>query len=324
MLRQSLMLPGRRRAPPRFVARLIAPLGIAPLGIALVAGCGRGPMPLPVLDAPVDAAALIERGEYVVRSVAVCGHCHAADPQNDPDGALTGGYEFRNWRIGSIPASNLTPDPETGLGEWSDAEIVRALRTGQRREGGVLAPVMPYAWYNGMSDDDALAVARYLRSLEPRARAHQRRPNLVFRSAQLLFLGPERAPDGVAPARGPTAEYGAYLARHVASCADCHTPRSGMLATPDTRRLFAGRADAPPTFPAPPPNLTPDTATGIGAWNEDDFMRAMRTGVTPAGDTLDAFMPWPQYRRMTDDDLRAIYRFLRTLPPIAHEVPRRR
>jgi mono/diheme cytochrome c family protein len=311
--RLSLRLPAQRAAPA--VASLLL--------VALLPGCRGGRVPLP--DLPVateDPAELLARGEYIVRSVAVCGHCHAAAPQQDPDGPLSGGYEFRGWRLGSIPASNLTPDAATGLGAWSEAEIVRAVRTGQHRDGYVLAPVMPYAWYNGMSDRDALAVARYLRSLPVVRREHARRPNLVFQTAQLLFLGPERAPDGTAPQRAPTAEYGAYLAQHVASCADCHTPRRGALATPDRNRLFAGRSDAPPTFPANPPNLTPDTATGIGGWSEQDFTRALRTGVTPRGDTLHVFMPWPQYRRMTDDDLLAIYRYLRTLPPIEHAVAR--
>ncbi|HEX6927497.1 MAG TPA: cytochrome c [Longimicrobiaceae bacterium] len=287
-------------------------------------GCGGGNVPLPDLSgALVDTAGLAERGEYLVRNAAVCGHCHAEDPQRDPDGPLSGGMTFRNWRLGAIRAANLTPDSATGLGRWSEEEIVRAIRTGEDREGHVLAPVMPYEWFHGMSDRDALAVARYLKSLPPVRKEVDNDPNLIYRAARLFFLGPKDPPQDQAPPRGPTAEYGEYLALHVSLCADCHTPRGGIRSTPDRDRLFAGTASPPGGFPANPSNLTPDPETGIGNWSEEDFLRTIRTGVNPEGDSLHAFMPWREYRRMTDDDLRAIYRYLRTLKPIRNEVPRR-
>src|SRR5688500_9857468 len=114
--------------------------------IALVVmACGGGDVPLPSLAPSVigDTTGVTARGEYIVRNAAVCGHCHGADRRN-PDGPLSGGIAFSNWRLGTIRAANLTPDPATGLGNWSDAEIVRALRTGEHREGDLLAPVMPY------------------------------------------------------------------------------------------------------------------------------------------------------------------------------------
>lgn len=283
----------------------------------VLAGCGGGHVPLPDLPVATNTAALLERGEYIVRDIAVCGHCHAVDPQRDPDGPLAGGMAFSNWRLGTMRASNLTPDPETGLGAWSDAEIVRAMRTGSDRDGDVLAPVMPYGWFHGMSDGDALAVARYLKTREPVRNDVDNDPNLIFKAAELLFLRPESSPAGTAPPRAATAEYGGYLANHVALCADCHTPRSGLRATPDLDRRFAGQSDPPDGFPARPANLTPDVETGIGGWTEEDFLRTLRTGINPQGDSLHPFMPWRQYRRMTGDDLRAIYRYLRTLDPIA-------
>ncbi|HEX2188535.1 MAG TPA: hypothetical protein VHG51_06525, partial [Longimicrobiaceae bacterium] len=286
--------------------------------------CGGGDVPLPDLapSAVGDTAGLVARGEYLVRTAAVCGHCHAADPR-DPDGPLSGGLAFRNWRLGTVRAANLTPDVATGLGAWTEAEIVRAIRAGEDREGRVLAPVMPYAWLHGMGDRDALAVARYLKSLEPVRNEVRNRPSLVYRAARLLFLGPVEARREPAPPRAPTAEYGRYLAVHVSLCADCHTPRGGIRSGPDRDRLFAGDASPPGGFPARPANLTPDTATGIGGWSEEEFLRTLRTGVNPAGDTLHPFMPWREYRRMTDADLRAIYRYLRTVPPIRNRVPER-
>jgi mono/diheme cytochrome c family protein len=300
----------------------------APLATSLAlaaAACGGGHVPLPPL-APAtigDTTRLVSRGEYIVRNVAICGHCHAADPQKDPDGPLSGGYAFRNWRFGTIRASNLTPDSATGLGRWSEAEIVRAIRNGQDRDGKVLAPIMPYAWFHAMSDRDALAVVRYLKSRPPVHNEVKRSPNLIFHLATFFFIGPDVSPVTAAPARGATAEYGRYLAHHVALCADCHTPRGGVQAKPDRDWLFAGDATPPSGFPANPANLTPDSATGIGRWSEADFLRTLRTGVDPDADELHPFMTWRQFSRMTDDDLRAIYRYLRTVPPIRNHVPRR-
>jgi mono/diheme cytochrome c family protein len=296
--------------------------GCAAASMVLVA-CGGGSVPLPELaTASVgDTTELVARGRYLVRDVAVCGHCHAANTRQ-PDGPLSGGMAFRNWRLGTIRAANLTPDAETGIGAWSDAEVVRAIRSGQHRNGNVLAPVMPYEWFRGMSDRDALAIVRYLRTLPAVHNQIDNRTNLVFRAARIFMLSPRRAqPAAVRP--GPSPEYGRYLANHVGLCADCHTPRGGLQAKPDRGRLFAGDASPPSGWPANPRNLTPDSATGIGRWSEQDFLRTLRTGVNPRGDSLHPFMPWRELRRMNDDDLRAVYAYLRTLPAIRNQVPHR-
>jgi mono/diheme cytochrome c family protein len=291
--------------------------------VMMTLGCRHAQVPLPASPASVasDTTVLTARGEYIARNVAVCGGCHAADPKRDVDGPLSGGTEFRDWRIGTLRAANLTSDAETGLGMWSEAEIARALRNGQRKDGRLLAPVMPYEWFHEMSDDDAFAVARYLKSLPPVRHEVRQSPNFVFKLGK-IFLAPKPGISASAPPRGATAEYGGYLAQHVGLCADCHTPRSGIRSAPDKSRLFAGMARPPKDFPANPSNLTPDTATGIGQWSETDFLQTLRTGVNPKGVSLHAFMPWRQIRRMSDEDLRAIYRYLRTVPPIRNEVPR--
>ena len=285
--------------------------------------CRHAQVPRPTLPATgaADAAALRARGEEIVRNVSVCGGCHAA--AGDPDGPLSGGREFKDWRIGVARASNLTSDPATGLGDWSEADIVRALRNGQRRDVRLLAPVMPYEWFHQMSDEDALAVARYLKSLQPVQNVVKQEPSIWFKLGKLLFLRPKPSGSQAAPPRASTAEYGRYLAQHVGLCADCHTPRTGIRQEPDKSRLFAGNANPPKGFPQNPANLTPDNETGIGAWSEEDFLRTLRTGESRRGFTLHPFMPWRQIRRMSDDDLRAIYRYLRTLPPIPNAVPRR-
>lgn len=275
--------------------------------------CAHTQVPLPA--EPVTASGAVARGEYIVRSVAVCGGCHAAGEKN-PDGPLSGGHEFRNWRIGTARASNLTADEETGLGRWTDAEIVRALRNGVSRDGRLLAPVMPYEWFHEMSDDDAFAVARYLKTLPPVRSEVKQSPNLIFRLGRTFLLKPKPALSASVPPRAATAEYGAYLTQHVGLCAECHTPRTGLLQKPDRGRLLAGVPKPPESFPAQPSNLTPDPDTGIGRWSEADFIQTIRTGKNPAGKPLHPIMPWPALKRMTDDDLRAMYLYLRTLPPL--------
>jgi len=269
----------------------------------------------------IDTTNLVARGEYIVRNAAACGGCHSANERN-PDGPLSGGTEFKDWRLGTIRASNLTSDSATGLGTWTEADIVRALRYGQRKDGRILAPVMPYDWLNRMSDVDAFAVAQYLKSLPPVHNEVRQSPNLVFKAAR-LFMAPKDPVAVMVPPRGPTAAYGNYLADHVALCAHCHTPRSGIRDQYDDKLPYAGDASPAKNFPVNPSNITPDSATGIGRWTEADFVRTMRTGVNPAGDTLHPIMPWRAIRRMTDDDLRAMYLYLRTVPAVHHDVTRR-
>jgi mono/diheme cytochrome c family protein len=288
------------------------------------AGCGGGDVHLSDVASALqmqDTAGLVARGEYIVRNVAVCGHCHAADPQKNPDGPLSGGYAFKNWRMGTVRASNLTPDNETGLGRWSEAEIVRAIRNGEDREGDLLTPVMPYEWFQGMSDRDALAIARYLKSLRPVRNLVENDHNFIYGIAKTFVLKVKSGTSRAAPQRGTTPKYGEYLANHVSLCADCHTPRSGVQMQPQRDQLFAGDASPPEGFPANPSNLTPDEETGIGRWSEADFIETIRTGKNPDGHDLNKFMPYPQMKRMTDDDLRAIYRYLRELPAIRNKVP---
>jgi cytochrome c553 len=264
---------------------------------------------------PLSAAVSVDRGESIVRNISVCGGCHSGDEKN-PDGALSGGKEFRDWRVGVARASNLTPDPETGLGTWSEGEIVRAIRNGVRKDGRLLAPVMPYEWFHDMSDDDAFSVARYLKSLPPVVNAVHQDPSLALKVGKHTVLEPKTGPTPATPPAGVTAAYGGYLAQHVGLCAECHTQRTGVKSEPDKSRLLAGMNAPPKDFPVHPSNLTPDDETGIGRWTAADFIRTLRTGVDPAGVKLHPMMPWHQIGRMSDDELRAMFAFLKSLPAI--------
>ena len=289
--------------------------------IGILAGCHHASLPLPVASSSIGSTSdLIERGEYVTRNISVCGSCHTQDRK--PDGPLTGGFAFKDWRLGTIRSANLTPDSATGLGTWSESEIVRAIRNGQRKDGQLLAPVMRYEWFHEMSDRDAFAVAHYLKTLPAVSHRVAQNPNLVFRIARSSFLGPIKGNPPPSPPRGPTAEYGMYLS-HIGLCVDCHTPTSGLQSKLDRSKLFAGNAHPTKDFTANPSNITPDSATGIGKWTEEDFLRTIHTGEDPQRHVLNDFMPWRQFRRMNDDDLRAIYLYLRTVHPVRNQIPRR-
>ena len=181
---------------------------------------------------------------------------------------------------------------------------------------------MPYDWFHEMSDDDALAVARYLKSLAPVRNAVRQNPNIWFKLGKMFLLHPAPAATIATQMPAATPQYGGYLSQHVGLCAECHTPRTGLRDAPDKSRLFAGMTNPPKDFPQKPSNITPD-ATGIAQWSEADFIQTIRSGIDPGGVHLHPFMPWHQNRRMSDDELRAIYRFLRTVPPIHNVVTRK-
>jgi mono/diheme cytochrome c family protein len=284
--------------------------------------------PVPELTAPSDPAT-IARGEYLFQSTALCWSCHGAEgaPSSEPS---SGGRLFDLRAVGPgfglYYATNLTPDRETGLGAWSDGALVRALREGINREGRLIFPVMPYEWYHGMSDADALALVAYLRSVPP-VRNAVPRPQPSFATKVLIAFGvlapsPAISSPVVAPPRGPTPQYGKYLASHLAGCAECHTPRDLSNGRYDlTRPMGGGLAPFPEEgFSATGCNLTPDAATGIGAWSEAQFLSAMRQGLRPDGTVVMPFMPWPTYATWDENDLRALWRYLRSLEPVTHKT----
>jgi len=266
-----------------------------------------------------EAQTPVERGKYLVEVIGACGNCHT------PKGAagelagkhMAGGFKIEEG-FGVAIAPNITPDRETGIGSWSDVEIIRAIREGKGRDGRTLGPPMPYGLYRDLSDVDVKAIVAYLRTLP----AIKNRPE---RSRYLIklpsFWGP---PVGVVsePSKRDPVKYGAYLAGPVAHCAECHTPVSpdgGM----DTTRLFAGGFKfTGPWGASYSSNLTPDRETGIGAWTDAQIVAGIY-GVKPNGQPVLPPMPWPYYAgRIADGDLKAIVAYLRSLPPIRHAVRR--
>ena len=279
--------------------------------------------PYPEVAASSDSAVVL-RGQYVVRTLANCWMCHG-DPARQRDTTtvdipLSGGYE---WKIppGEFFARNITPDSTTGIGAFSDGAIARALRYGVGHDGRALLPFMEV---QGLSDEDLTAIVSYLRSTSPVRNAvlphHYNVLGKVVKATVLAKpVGPKETPLKVSP-HGATIENGRYLVESVANCWACHTQRNqntGALSGP----RFGGATDfkepSDPDHVWAPPNITSDPETGrLGKWSEDEFVARFRLGrVYPTSP-----MPWQALKHMDDDDLRAIYRYLKSVPPVHRDV----
>ena len=266
----------------------------------------------------------LARGQYLVEHVSDCMGCHAEHDWTMHDapvgsGGLGAGQDMS--MLGGLPgrvyAPNLTPDPETGAGQWSDDQLARAIREGVSHDGRALFPFMPYQDFRAMSDEDLASVIVYLRSLPP-VRRQQPRTELIFPVSYLIRTVPEpldtpvREPDLSSPEKR-----GKYLVT-LAGCADCHTPQDAH-GQPIAGLDFAGGF----VFDGPwgrvaSANLTPDPS-GIPYYDESLFKEAMRTGYVKAR-KLNQIMPWHGYRGMTDEDLTATFAYLKTLQPVRHRV----
>lgn len=291
---------------------MLSALATGPLGCSRPSETGRA--------SGGDAA----RGEIVFANAGGCG-CHT--PDGGPPGA--GGTEIPT-PFGTFHATNLTGDRDHGLGAWSDDEIDRAIRVGERRDGTIESPVMPYYRYAGMSDRDARDLVAYLRTLPASAtpnrpaRGELPLPRLAYRAWRLLFAGRTKAP-AEAPSAG--VERGAYLARHVSICGDCHTPRDRFGVSIPSLEL----AGVPGGGPLPwAPNVTPDRETGVGDWDLSDLENLLATGFTPEYDNVQGAMAEvvdgkagaPGYGRAPASDRAAIAAWMKTIPPI-HRVVRK-
>lgn len=230
--------------------------------------------------------------------------------------------------FGIFYGTNITPDPETGIGRWTDEEIIAAIRDGDLRDGSVEAPVMPYYLYAGMADRDVRDLVAYLRTLPP-ARRENRKHDVAFPLSRVgfrlwrLLFAPVAEPPAEAPAEG--IERGHYLADHVAICQDCHTPRN-RLGVLRNEMYLAGTKQGPDGKPVP--NVTPDGETGIGEWDEYDIVQVLDSGMMPNFDNVQGLMAEvvdgvggaPGYGDAPDADLAAIAEYLKTVKPIRNDV----
>jgi mono/diheme cytochrome c family protein len=239
----------------------------------------------------------IARGKYLV-TIGICGSCHLPN--------LAGGR-----KTGGIISANITSDKESGIGAWSEQQIVEAIRNGKRPDGSNVRPPMGVFFYRGLSDTDAHAIAAYLRQAPAVRTTFERAPV----TGTPVVFGPTvtSVPD---PSRSDKVAYGRYIAVTVAHCMQCHSPRVQGL--PDLTRLgsggnaYTGR-DGRAAVAA---NLTPGNPTGIATWTDDQLKQAITTGVRPDGSKLVPVMDFEFYEQMTPDDLDALVSFLRTLKPV--------
>ncbi|HKW41570.1 MAG TPA: hypothetical protein VJN39_09990 [Gemmatimonadales bacterium] len=276
--------------------------------------------PYPAVVASTDTA-IIGRGRYVVRDLVSCSDCHG-DTTRMPEGKdipLSGG---RRWDIppGTFFARNITPDSATGVGTISDGAIARALRYGVGHDGRALLPFMEL---QGLSDEDLQAVVSYLRAQAPvRNVVPPNRYTLLGKIVRATMLahpvGPGEPPPKTTP-HGATVENGRYLVESVTLCWACHSQRNmatGALVGP----RFGGATGfdrTPDGHSWSPPNITSDPETGrLGRMSEVVFVARFRLGRVIGGSP----MPWQGFRKMSDDDLRAIYRYLKTVPPVHRDV----
>jgi mono/diheme cytochrome c family protein len=230
---------------------------------------------------------------------------------------LSGGLPF-NIGLAKITSPNLTPDKETGIGDISDGRLARMLRHNVRANG---VAAIPFMEFQNLSEEDLVAVISFLRS-QPAVRNQipQREFNLLGKTIMSFVIkpsGPEGSPPKTSPPSQPTVERGAYLVTSVAACAGCHTERSQKDGSYLAPKLSGGTAmDGEDGKSYTPPNLTPDPKTGhIYKWTEDQFVQRFHAGPLNGPGS---HMPWRAFARMSDDDLRAIYRYLKTVPPVEH------
>ncbi len=273
-----------------------------------------------LLAVPASADdALVKRGAYLVNGPAGCANCHAT---RNPDFSIQPGMDFAGGfhivdPAFDVYAANITPDKETGIGDWTDEQIIRAIREGVDDEGKVIFPPMPVPTYNNMSDDDVKAIVAYLHTLAP---VKHEIPDTSFWNIPQQAMPPAKGKP--APDASDKVAYGQYLVTAIAHCFECHTPMGPQ--GPDMTKMGGGGLliTLAPGIDARTPNITPDPETGIGKWTDDDIKAAMTQGVRPDGGKVSPPMPVPWFRNMTPEDLDAVVAYLRTIPPVTNAVDR--
>jgi mono/diheme cytochrome c family protein len=276
-----------------------------------------------IAHAQTTRADELARGKYIFGATTGCG-CHTAK-----DGPLNaGGYKFE-MSFGTVYTPNITPDRETGIGTWTDAQLITAIRSGRRPNGERLIPIHPYASFNGMAAEDLQALVAFLRTVPAVKRANT--PNKIslpmFESLMLpawiaAFMQLE-TPPAKAPISGVAR--GEYLVRVVGHCGECHTPR-GVSQAMDSSRFLAGNPKGKGPEGAEVPNITPDKETGIGKWTEAQVVEFLGTGNKPDGDTAGGLMERAikgtsaGFKDLTKADRVAIASYLKTVPPIKNKI----
>jgi mono/diheme cytochrome c family protein len=295
----------------------IAALALILVVVVLVRADRTFDAPYPEVRATKDPA-MIARGEAIAHGAGHCVNCHT--PSDDDKaiaaGAMppfTGGREF-DLPFGKVYTPNLTPDVETGIGRRTDAELARVLRYGVHADGRA---VLPFMEFHHLSDEDLSALISYLRAQKPIRNAVPKHQLNLIGKAVMAFaikpIGPKTQPLQFTPAPEATIARGEYIANSVAGCAACHTKRNPLDGSFIGERFAGGMVfDDGGEKVLVSPNLTPSKYGRITSWSEDQFVGRFGAGVG----IPNTHMPWRQYQRLSETDLRAIYRYLKSLPPV--------
>ncbi|HVJ89748.1 MAG TPA: cytochrome c [Labilithrix sp.] len=285
--------------------------------------------PAPVISAPTSNEA-IERGRYLVHHVAACVGCHSPIQETVPGEPVVPGMLGAGRDFGEIPGSpvhvrapNITPDPETGIGNWTDGEIARAIREGVSKNGRPLFPQMPYGTYREtLADGEVLDIIAYLRTLKP-VKHDAGKTSVAFPVSMFIRTAPQPLEQSPPPAPSPSDKLGRgkWLLK-TSSCGDCHDSRDDKMQPIPGKALAGGMKFELPGGRgyAIAPNITSDKATGIGAYSEEDIRRAIEAGKGKDGRDL-YVMPWSYYAGMTKEDKDALISALREVSPVANIVP---
>ena len=261
----------------------------------------------------------LARGRYLVNGVGECFACHGPYDLNAPGWPPVRGKEGSGLAgFSSSPgavAANLTPDRETGIGNWTDDMLARAIREGVSHDGRLIDPtIMPYEFYRSMSDEDLASVIVYLRSIPPirNALPASRTSQNIVAPYAIPIYAPVPRPD-----LSTAIERGAYLVQ-LGACQWCHTLRDANRKTLPGLEFAGGDLITTPDFQVTSANLTPDPS-GISYYDEAVFLKVMQTGKVGAR-KIRPIMPWWFFGQMTDDDLKAIFAYLRIVKPVHHRV----
>jgi len=270
--------------------------------------------PFPVIKVSKDSL-VIAQGKHLVFGAAHCINCHSGANADSLINLglpvdLTGGFEF-DLPVGKIYSKNITPDIETGIGKYTDEQIARLLRYGVRPDGTAVFDFMPF---HNMSDEDLTAVISYLRA--QRAVKKQVPANTLNGLGYVVnaFMVKPVGPEGEVPkaiVKDSSVGYGKYIAMSVANCNGCHTLRDMAGAYIGEPFAGGGPFEEPGKPTLYPPNITPDSSSRIFGWSEQDFIRRFRMGKSISY----SHMPWDAFKRMDNIELKAVYRFLKTVQP---------
>jgi mono/diheme cytochrome c family protein len=261
------------------------------------------------------AETVVERGQYLVTTIGGCGNCHSPrgggsslEGKIIPGTELSGGLQL-DEDIGHLGFPNITPDIETGIGEWTNQQIVEALRNGKRPDGKIIGPPMPIAMYRNLSDNDATAIATYLLTVQAVKHAV---PRSQYKTPLPENYGPPVLHvDDPSPKANPVV-YGEYLVTF-GHCVVCHTP-AGKDQPLDMSRAFAGGRELPVAGTVSR-NITSDPEDGLGKWTDEQIKVAITEGKRPNGTELNRIMAFDWYKGITPTDLDSIVAYLRTIPP---------